>query len=76
MTKKFGRIYKTKTYDNIQVEVGIINRESPNSIYCDITCYIKSIDTNYKQNLRKFIKSIENTVELNMDMNIFNKNCI
>ena len=76
MTKKFGRIYKTKTYDNIQVEVGIINRESPNSIYCDITCYIKSIDTNYKHNLRKFLKSIENTIELNMDMNIFNKRFI
>jgi hypothetical protein len=76
MTKKFGRIYKTKTYDNIQVEVGIINRESPKSIYCDIKCYIKSIDTNYKHNLRKFLKSIENTIELNMDKVIFNKRYI
>jgi hypothetical protein len=76
MTKKFGRVYKTKTYDNIQLEVGIINRESPKSIYCDIKCYIKSIDTNYKHNLRKFLKSIENTIELNMDKVIFNKRYI
>jgi hypothetical protein len=76
MTKKFGRVYKTKTYDNIQLEVGIINRESPKSIYCDIKCYIKSIDTKYKHNLRKFLKSIENTIELNMDRVIFNKRYI
>jgi hypothetical protein len=76
MTKKFGRVYKTKTYDNIQLEVGIINRERPKSIYCDIKCYIKSIDTNYKHNLRKFLKSIENTIELNMDRVIFNKRYI
>jgi len=76
MTKKFGRIYKTKTYENIQLEVGIINRESPNSIYCDIKCYIKSIDTNYKHNIRKFLKSIEKTVELNMDKVLFNKRFI
>jgi hypothetical protein len=76
MTKKFSRIYKTKTYDNIQLEIGIINRECPKSIYFDIRCYIKSIDTNYKHNLRKFLKSIENTVELNIDTVLFNKKFI
>lgn len=76
MIKKVGKTYKTKKYDNIQVEVGVINRESPNSIYCDITCYIKSIGTDYKRNLRKFLKSIQNTIELNIDTVIFNKKFI
>jgi hypothetical protein len=76
MTKKFARTYNTRTYDNIQLEIGIINRENPKSIYCDIRCYIKSIDTNYKKNLRKFLKSIENTVELNIDNVLFNKRFI
>jgi hypothetical protein len=74
--KKFSRIYKTKTYENIQLEVGLINRESPKSIYFDIRCYIKSIDTNYKQNTRKFLKSIERTVELNLDTKLFSRRFI
>jgi len=76
MAKKYGRTYKTKKYDNIQMEVGVINNEFPKSIYCDIKCYIKSVDTNYRQNIRKFLKSIENTIELNIDTVLFNKRFI
>ena len=76
MTKKYGRTYRTKKYDNIQLEVGVINKESPKSIYCDIKCYLRSIDTNYKQNIRKFLKSIENTIELNIDRVLFNRRFI
>lgn len=76
MTKKYGRTYRTKKYDNIQLEVGVINKESPKSIYCDIKCYLRSIDTNYKQNIRKFLRAIENTIELNIDRVLFNKRFI
>lgn len=74
--KKFSRIFTTKTYENIQLEVGLINRESPKSIYFDIRCYIKSVDTEYKHNIRKFLKSIEKTVELNLDTKLFSRRFI
>jgi hypothetical protein len=38
--------------------------------------FVAVIDTNYKHNIRKFLKSIEKTVELNMDTTLFSRRFI
>jgi hypothetical protein len=71
MARKYGRTFKIKSFKDFQLEIGVINRDYPKSIYFDIKCYLTSIDTNYRQNMRKFVKSIENTLEVNLDKVLF-----
>jgi hypothetical protein len=75
MIKK-GRTYKIKEFDNFQLEVGLVNKQNPKSIYFNLRGYLNSIDTNYRQNIRKFLKSIENTVERNIDRVLFHERFI
>ena len=70
MIKK-ARTYKIKEFENFQLEVGVINKENPKSIYFNLKGHLNSIDTNDRQNIRKFLKSIENTVERNIDKVLF-----
>jgi hypothetical protein len=75
MIKK-ARTYKIKEFENFQLEVGVINKQNPKSIYFNLKGHLNSIDTNYRQNIRKFLKSIENTVERNIDKVLFHERFI
>jgi len=71
-----SKTLKTKEFKSFKIEMGVIDKRNPKSIYCDLKFHIESSDTNYRANIRKFLKSIENDVELNIDSVLFHEKFI
>ena len=60
-----------KQFESFNYEIGVVDRKNPKSIFCDIRFYLEPINTNHSKNINKFLKSIENDVELNIDKSLF-----
>ena len=67
----FRKTPQTKEFKSFNAEIGVVDRKNPKSVFCDIRFYLESSDTKYRTNINKFLKSIKNDVELNIDKDIF-----
>jgi hypothetical protein len=68
---RINKAFKIKDFDSFNAEIGIVDKNNPKSMFCDLRFYLESSDTQYKRNINKFLKSIKNDVELNIDRSLF-----